>query len=328
MGDLMERRRLPGTDLDCSVLGLGTWGLGGPNEVAGIAFGWPDVSEETAHATIRSALDNGINFFDSSDFYGRGRGEERLGRSLKGVKDIAVATKVGIVPRLCEGTDDLQRDFSADHIRRSAEESLRRLHRETIDLYQLHGPGLSVLEHDEPWRALEYLKQSGKIRHVGVSLKSSHMQGASLARWLDNPLVSSVQIEYSVAYPERARSLEALSRRTTIIARSVLGHGMLLRDPPKTALLQRDDHRIRKWDDAKAARVHEFSRSLGDRIPKRNLLELLLRFAVDAPSVSVALVGATSPAQVRQLATAARNPTLSAEERAHLFDAASANFAT
>jgi aryl-alcohol dehydrogenase-like predicted oxidoreductase len=324
----MERRRLPGTDLDCSVLGLGTWGLGGPNEVAGLAFGWPDVSDEVAHATIRSALDSGISFFDSSDFYGRGRGEERLGRSLQGVQDVTVATKVGIVPRLCEGTDDLERDFSPKHIRRSAEESLRRLRRETIDLYQLHGPGLDALERDDVWRALEDLKQSGKIRYLGVSLKSSHMQGVSLSRWLDNPFVSSVQMEYSVAHLQRARSLEALSRRKAIIARSVFGHGMLLRDLPKMAVPQRDDHRTRKWNDGKSARVREFSRRLSEWIPTRSVLELLLRFAVDAPSVSLALVGATSAAQVQQLVAAIRGPSLSVEEWAHLSNAASASFAT
>lgn len=278
------------------------------------------------YAIIRTAYDLGIDFFDCSDFYGCGRAEQQLGLALEGIENVVLATKVGILPRLCEGAEDLDRDFSAEHIRRSAETSLRRLRRGTIDLYQLHGPSLGVIEHDETWRALEDLKQSGKIRHIGVSLKSSHMQGASLIRWLTHSMIDSIQLEYSAAHPARVRSMDALKQQKTIIARSILNHGMLLPDSSRTH--QRDDHRSRKWDTMKADRVRKFLGNIGQRIPDRNALELLLRLAIDGPGVALALAGATSPAQVQSLVTVANSSPLSVQERTALLDEATVSFAT
>ncbi len=75
----MKQQYLGKTDLVSSVLGLGTWGLGGKNDVSGTAAGWQSVSKTQARNTISAALYEGITFFDSSDFYGLGAAEELLG---------------------------------------------------------------------------------------------------------------------------------------------------------------------------------------------------------------------------------------------------------
>jgi aryl-alcohol dehydrogenase-like predicted oxidoreductase len=229
----MKTLTLPGTDLTCSAIGLGTWGLGGPNDIGDISLGWPLIEERVSQRVIDTAIELGVNFFDCSDFYGLGRAEALLGDALGRLrKNIVVATKVGLLPRLRPGTTDLDRSFSAAHIQRSAEASLRRLRRDTIDLYQLHGPGAEVLDQDETWRALDRLKSSGAIRYVGVSLGSSESRMTALDRWLNVPSLSVVQVEYSLADPLRARELDSVDTRgKTIIARSVFAHGLLLRDP-------------------------------------------------------------------------------------------------
>lgn len=320
----MERRRLRGTDIMCSKLGLGTWGLGGQYDVDGLPFGWRDVSDLDAMSTIHAALDVGINLFDSSDFYGLGRAEERLGRALQGRHaDVVVATKAGIVPRLHPGTSTLEHDFTSTYIRQSVEASLRRLARETIDLLQLHGPGHDELEREELWDALDKLKQSGKVRYIGVSLKSSHTEGTPLLKWLDSALVSAIQMEYSVLHPSSARSLDNLSPRLPIIARSILAHGMLVRGEDQSREFGSNDHRARKWSDAFAARVQGFRRAVGNQ--GRSILELLLHFALSSPSVSCALVGATSPEQIRQCAAAAEHASTE-DERTKLTEAAFSAF--
>jgi L-galactose dehydrogenase len=119
----MEYRELGRTSLRVSVVGYGTAPLGD-------MFGVND--EEAALQSAYCALDAGINFFDSSPFYGRGLAEERLGKVLRGRRDeIILGTKAGRY-----GPEEYH--LSADRIRRSVEESLRRLGTDYVDIFQLH----------------------------------------------------------------------------------------------------------------------------------------------------------------------------------------------
>jgi aryl-alcohol dehydrogenase-like predicted oxidoreductase len=324
----MRTLPLPGTDLTCSAIGLGTWGLFGPNDIGNISLGWPVIEERVSRRIIDTAIELGINLFDCSDFYGLGRAESLLGNALGGLrKNVVVATKVGLLPRLRSGTSDLDRTFSATHIQRSTENSLRRLRRDTIDLYQLHGPGAEVLQQDETWRALDRLKASGMIRYIGVSLGSSQSRISALDRWLKVPSLSVVQIEYSLAGPLRASELDGIDAQgKAIVARSVFAHGLLLRDPHENIQFEAVDHRRRKWSKHWAARLRPFATALRDLDHSRSLLETALGYALDSRLASVALVGATSPDQVRALVAACDAPELRKEERAHIQQLASAAF--
>jgi aryl-alcohol dehydrogenase-like predicted oxidoreductase len=92
----MQFRVLGNTDLRCSILGLGTWGFGGSNDIAGTAIGWREIPESLICNTIRAAVDSGITFFDSSDFYGRGRSERLLAKALGSDRNrVVLATKGG-----------------------------------------------------------------------------------------------------------------------------------------------------------------------------------------------------------------------------------------
>lgn len=152
----MQYRKLGRTDLDVSVLGYGASPLG--NEFEEI-----DVRE--GERAVHMAIDHGVNFFDTSPYYGRTLSEERLGRALGTKrKSIILATKCGRY--------DIDRfDFSAERVRSSIHESLRRLRTDYVDIYQMHDIEFvdreQVLEEALP--VARELQQAGKCRHVGIT---------------------------------------------------------------------------------------------------------------------------------------------------------------
>src|SRR5579884_3174628 len=143
----MQTRRIG--SLTVSVIGLGCNNFGGRLDEAATA--------EVVHA----ALDAGINFFDTADIYGGTKSEEFLGQALKGRRHEAViATKFGME------VDPQRKGARPEYVRQAAEDSLRRLAIETIDLYQLHAPDPEVPIADT-LGALDELVKQGKVREIG-----------------------------------------------------------------------------------------------------------------------------------------------------------------
>jgi L-galactose dehydrogenase len=154
------------TGLEVSVLGFGTGPLGDE-------YGRLDVSE--AYRAVHYAIERGINFFDSSPYYGRTLSETRLGEALAGGyrEKIILATKAGRYDKPLETGFD----FSYQRILASAEESLTRLQTDYLDLFQLHDiefrPKAQILNEAIP--ALHKLKQDGKVRFIGVTGYPLHL---------------------------------------------------------------------------------------------------------------------------------------------------------
>jgi aryl-alcohol dehydrogenase-like predicted oxidoreductase len=150
---------IPGTELRVSRVGLGTWAMGG--------WMWGGTDERESVATIRSALDQGINLIDTAPVYGFGVSEEIVGQALgaPGLRSHAViATKVGL-----EWHDGkVYRNATRDRIMREIDESLRRLRTDHIDIYQVHWPDPLVPIEDTA-EAMRTLYDQGKIRAIGVS---------------------------------------------------------------------------------------------------------------------------------------------------------------
>ena len=161
----MKHRHFGSTDLRCSAVGFGTWEMGGTQ--------YGDIDLETAVRTVEMAVDHGITLFDTAEVYGPFTSEELLARGLgERRKDVVVVTKVGFAYR-----DDPDargpaavtgRDASPAHITAHAEDCLRRLDTDYIDLLLIHWPDHKT-PHEDTVGALEALKEAGKIRHYGVS---------------------------------------------------------------------------------------------------------------------------------------------------------------
>ena len=158
----MKRRRLGYTDLKLSPIGLGTWALGG----GGWAFGWGPQDDEESVATIRYALEQGVNWIDTAPVYGLGHSEEVVGRTIKGLCDkVIIATKCGLV---WDERGKISGRLKRKSIRHEIEASLKRLDIEVIDLYQIHWPDPDQ-EIEEAWSTMADLVKEGKVRYIGVS---------------------------------------------------------------------------------------------------------------------------------------------------------------
>jgi aryl-alcohol dehydrogenase-like predicted oxidoreductase len=155
----MEFAEVSGTSLKVSRVAIGTWAIGG--------WMWGGTDEAQSVATIRAALEHGINVIDTAPAYGFGRSEEIVGRAIAEAKlrsRVLIATKVGLA---WEG-GKVFRDASRARIMREVEDSLRRLRTDYIDIYQVHWPD-PLVTIEETAGAMDALLRQGKIRAIGVS---------------------------------------------------------------------------------------------------------------------------------------------------------------
>ncbi|HXH41347.1 MAG TPA: aldo/keto reductase, partial [Thermoanaerobaculia bacterium] len=162
----MRYRNLHGTNLQLSELGFGTWTL---------TTGWWGVySDDEGRRLIGIALDAGINYIDTADAYGNGRGETMLKPLLAEHPEVIVGTKFGYDfynnPERPRGQRELPQDMSPKFIRFAIEQSLQRLGVDHVAIYQPHNPRVVTLMEDEHWETLESLKSEGKILSYGPSL--------------------------------------------------------------------------------------------------------------------------------------------------------------
>lgn len=162
----MRYRELHGTPFKISELGFGTWTV--------TTGWWGTYSDEDAQRIIRAAIARGINYIDTADAYGNGRGESVLAPILKEHPDLVIGTKFGYDfynnPERPRGQRELPQDMSPAFIRFALEQSLKRLGTDHIAIYQPHNPRVVTLLTDEHWETLERLKEEGKISSYGPSL--------------------------------------------------------------------------------------------------------------------------------------------------------------
>lgn len=162
----MRYRNLHGTTLNISELGLGTWTL--------TTGWWGTYTDAEAEQIVRAGIARGINYIDTADAYGNGRGETFLAPVLRDHPDLIVGTKFGYDfynnPERPRGQRELPQDMSPQFIRFACEQSLKRLGTDHIAIYQPHNPRVVTLLQDEHWETLEQLKAEGKILSWGPSL--------------------------------------------------------------------------------------------------------------------------------------------------------------
>src|SRR5229473_1829874 len=154
----MERTDIPGTSLKVSPVAIGTWAIGG--------WMWGGTDEAVSIATIRAAIEHGINIIDTAPVYGFGRSEEIVGEAIEGRlrSDVVIASKAGL--QWEDGR--VFRNASRARIMREIEDSLRRLRTDYIDIYQVHWPD-PLITIEETADAMHVLFAQGKIRAIGVS---------------------------------------------------------------------------------------------------------------------------------------------------------------
>ena len=235
----MQYRKFGNTSLKISEIGFGAWAIGGNAMVGNTAIGWGKADDAVSAAAIHQALDCGVNFFDTADFYGLGHSENLLGKLLAKNKEIIMATKVG--HRNINET--IQLDYSKAYIISACEASLKRLQRDTIDYYQLHSARMQHFEKEQCVEAMEILKQQGKIRYWGLSLNTFYPEPE--ANYLmDNKQGHGFQLVYNIIN-QRALPLVKTAGENGfgIIARMPLQFGLLTGKFSSETNFSGDDHR-------------------------------------------------------------------------------------
>lgn len=194
----MKTQTLGISDLQVSRIAYGCMQLGGEWNRSVIT---PETKEDAINA-VRTALDEGINFFDHADIYCRGKSEEVFSAiwsevpSLRG--KILLQSKAGILFGGEPDARDVTRyDLSAEHIMSAVEGSLKRLKTDYLDVLLLHRPDV-LIEPEEVARAFDELHQSGKVRWFGVSNETAP-QLELLSHFLRQPIVTN-QVEFNVMH--------------------------------------------------------------------------------------------------------------------------------
>jgi aryl-alcohol dehydrogenase-like predicted oxidoreductase len=296
----MRTRRLGQTELELTVIGLGTWAIGGPWEI-----GWGPQDDNESIPTILAAIEAGINWIDTAPIYGCGHSEEVIGKAIKelGERPI-IATKCGLL------WDEQHRKvgcLEGESIISECEASLRRLGIERIDLYQMHWPGPDE-QIEEAWEAMVRLAEQGKIRFVGVS----NFSVSQLQQVRRIHPVASLQPPYSMI--TRAAENELFGycwdNGIGVVCYSPMQKGLLTGkfSARRVAGLAPDDHRRRDRNFLEPKLSANLK--LVDRlkpIAQRNgitLAQLAIAWVLRRQEVTAAIVGARRADQIQETVAA------------------------
>lgn len=299
----METRKLGGSDLEITPIGLGTWAIGGGDN----PYGWGPQDDSESIATIQRALDLGVNWIETAAGYGKGHAEEVIGQAIAGRRDqVVVATKCGILWK--EDGSDIYGHLKADSVQREVEKSLRRLNTDAIDLLQIHWP-LPDGDIEEGWGAIADLIRQGKVRYGGVSNFSLEQ----VKRILPIHPLTSLQPPYSML--ERGAEVELLGfcarNGIGVIVYSPMQAGILTGGFTRQRVASLPDDDWRKGNahfqepalSANLALVEEL-RPIAERAG-RTLPQLAIAWALRRPEVTAAIVGARRPGQIEETVKAA-----------------------
>ena len=225
----MDKRRLGGSTLDVSALGLGCMSMSG-------AYGPGDDAQSIG--VVQRAIDLGVTFLDSSDMYGWGHNETLLGQALRGRRDrVVLATKFGNM-RKPDGTPGV--DGRPEYVPQACDASLKRLGVDVIDLYYQHRVDPKVPIEDTVG-AMSRLVDAGKVRFLGLSEAAP----ATIRRAHKLHPIAAVQMEYSLLYRVEAEETLPTLRELgiSLVAYSPLGRSLLTGQVHKVADIPEDDRR-------------------------------------------------------------------------------------
>lgn len=284
----MEYVNLKNSGLRVSRIGFGCCPMGG--------YGWGLVSEEELIEAVHTALDNGINFFDTADTYGLGVSETTLGKALGNRRSEAViSTKFGVVA----GKGKTYYDNSPAYIRKACIASLERLGTDYIDLYSIHyRDGKTPLA--EVVETLDDLRNKGYIRYYGLSnIDAGHQE--EVRPYLNR--FAAFQNEYSLANRKGEGTVKLYSPYMTPLTWGSLGQGVLTGKYDRNTVFGQNDRRSRdvyvnfKGKLEKNLEIVDVMRPIAARhgVP---VSAVAVRFILDYLAGSVALCGIKRPMHV------------------------------
>jgi aryl-alcohol dehydrogenase-like predicted oxidoreductase len=288
--------------------------LGNSNlDISEISFGCMSLGDSTADnmSLVHSALDKGINFFDTADLYQHGQNEAQLGKALEGKReDAIIATKVG--NQWKSDGSGWEWNTNRKYILKAVEESLRRLKTDYIDLYQLHG-GTMEDPIDDIIETFEILQQQGKIRYYGISSIRPNV----IREYVKRSNITSVMMQYSLLDRRPEESMLSLlnAEHVGLLVRGAIAKGLLAGKPAEP------------YFNYKAEEIRAAAKAVaGLSGPKRSPAQTALRFVLAQPVVSSAVVGIRTLPQLEEVTGVSDTPPLAAADIQVLRNALTVNY--
>ena len=307
----MKYRKLGKTDYKVSEVSFGAWAIGGT---------WGEVEDSESIAALHTALDLGVNFFDTADVYGDGHSEKLLAKLKKdrSGEEIIIATKVG--RRLPEQT---VAGYNRENLTSFIDRNLKNLETDCLDLVQLHCPPQDAYYHPELFGLMDDFVKEGKIKYYGVSVEKVE----EAIKAIEFPNVQSVQIIFNM-FRQRPADLFfdlAKEKQVGILARVPLSSGMLTGKMSKDSTFEKDDHRNfnrngEAFDVGETFSGVDFEtglqavEELKKLVPENTTMaQFALRWILMHDAITCTIPGAKRPSQEKDNANAADFPPLSDE---------------
>lgn len=316
----MEYRKLGNSDLNVSVVTFGAWAAGG--------WMWGGADRKEAVKAIQTGFDYGVTSIDTAPVYGQGTSEEIVGEAIKGIPrdSVQIMTKYGLN---WEGTKgqfyfssknnqgkpiDIYRYSGKESIIRECETSLRLLGTDYIDLYQIHwaDPTTPI---QETMEAVAQLIKEGKVRYAGVCNYNVALMKEA-AKYID--LVSD-QVSYSMVKRDIEQELvpSLIENNQSVLAYSPLQRGLLSGKIKPGQSFAEGDTRVDQpyYSDKNIQLINSFLEKIKPLADEKNatLSQLVIRWTIEQPGITIALVGARNATQSVENAKAAQLK-LSSEE--------------
>ena len=290
----MRYKQLGKSDLNISVVGLGTWAMG--NDFFG------KVDDSASIDTIRKAVESGINVIDTAPAYGNGHSEEVVGKAIKGIRDkVVIATKCGL---LRDGKKYIK-TLDPQSLRKEIDGSLSRLGVDVIDLYQIHWPDPKTPIEDAVNELIK-IKAQGKFKYLGVSNFNREL----MEKVMSMTEIVSLQPQYSLLSREEEGMLEfCRNNGIGVLSYGSLGGGMLSGKYKEMPKFEQGDERYLfypffkepMW--SKSVKLVEVLKGIAEKHNKP-VAHVAINWVNQNKAVTTALVGAKYPAQAEANAAA------------------------
>lgn len=307
----MEYRKIGDTDLQVSAITFGAWAAGG--------WMWGGNDDKEAIEAMKTAYDLGMTSIDTAPIYGQGKSEELVGQAIKGISrdKVQILTKFGMVwdravgefgfkSKDNYGNDiDIYKYGGKDNIIKECEISLKRLGTDYIDLYQIHWPD-NTTPIEETMETLALLQQQGKIRAAGVC--NYNVEQLKIAE--QTIKLASNQVPFSMVNRgiEKEVVPYAIEHNKSILAYSPMERGLLTGKLKPGQQFEHGDHRagLKNYKEENIRRTNSFLEKIKPIADDKGatLGQLVIRWTIDRPGITIALVGARNAEQTKQNAKA------------------------
>ena len=321
----MKYRNLGNTGIAVSEVGFGVWTVS--------TGWWGEVVDDRSVRLLRQARERGINYFDTADTYGSGKGETLLANAFGHMRDeVVISTKIGYDfynHTARRGQQERPQDWSESFIRFALEQSLKRLDTDYIDFLQLHNTKMDAAENDGLFALMEAFKEEGKIRSYGAALGPKigwRDEGVKMMRERD---MAGLQMIYNLLEQDPGRDLIEAARETdtSLVVRVPHSSGMLEGKYDENTTFGPNDHRRhrpKEWLTTGLKKVESlfFLTESGER----TLGQAALKFVLASPEVVSTLPNIYDEEQIEEFAATSETPDLSPEELSRVAELYENNF--